>query len=105
MNNFDFNFLQPIKLFLLIQIIYYRKVTIKVQPNHTTVDEKIINNWGLHIRLKKGIGKQISVAYYIIPSLISLQVKKWHNTYVVTAVFPFFYYIKCSIKYIAYNKD
>ena len=81
MNNFDFNFLQPIKLFLLIQIIYYRKLSIKVLPNHTTVDEKIINNWGLHIGLQKGIRKQISVAYYIIPSLISLQVKKWHNTY------------------------
>ena len=74
MNNF--NFLRSIALFLLIQIIYYRKYTIKVQPNHTTVDEKIIINWGLHICLQKGIRKQIPVAYYIIPTLILLQAKK-----------------------------
>ena len=58
----------------------YGKYTLKIQRNHTVVDEKIIINWGLHISLHKGIRKQIPVTRYVIPTLILLQAKKVDNT-------------------------
>ncbi len=74
----------------------YEKYTLKIQRNHTVVDEKIIINWGLHISLHKGIRKQIPVTRYVIPTLILLQAKKVDNTILMNGHFcaPFFTYIK-----------